>query len=106
VELAEQLRLPAISIYSQFAADGGLMAYGPDTRDIFRRSAQYVDHILKGESPADLPVQAPNKYIFFNTSPAATRAKNQMIRAILMSLRSEVAPDDWHGSWAQLRELR
>jgi putative ABC transport system substrate-binding protein len=61
-QLAAQFRLPAISIYSQFVADGGLMAYGPDTRDIFRRSAQYVDRILKGERPADLPVQAPTKY--------------------------------------------
>ena len=40
------------------------MAYGPDTADIFRRSAEYVDRILKGESPADLPVQAPTKFNF------------------------------------------
>jgi putative ABC transport system substrate-binding protein len=62
--LAERLRLPAISIYRQFVVDGGLMAYGPESVEIFRRSAEYVDRILKGESPADLPVQAPTKFSF------------------------------------------
>jgi putative tryptophan/tyrosine transport system substrate-binding protein len=61
---AERLRLPAISIYRQFVVDGGLMAYGPESAEIFRRSAEYVDRILKGESPADLPVQAPTKFSF------------------------------------------
>jgi putative tryptophan/tyrosine transport system substrate-binding protein len=88
-QLAEQLRLPAISIYSQFAADGGLMAYGPDTRDIFRRSAQYVDRILKGESPADLPVQAPTKYIFsINLKVARTFGLNAP--PLLVSLADEI----------------
>jgi putative ABC transport system substrate-binding protein len=58
------VRLPAISIYRQFVMDGGLMAYGPESADLFRRSAEYVDRILKGESPADLPVQAPTKFSF------------------------------------------
>jgi putative tryptophan/tyrosine transport system substrate-binding protein len=62
--LTERLRLPAISIYRQFVMDGGLMAYGPESADVFRRSAEYVDRILKGESPADLPVQAPTKFSF------------------------------------------
>ncbi len=62
--LAAKLRLPTISVYRSFAADGGLMAYGPDTADVFRRSAAYVDRILKGEKPADLPVQQPNKFEF------------------------------------------
>jgi putative tryptophan/tyrosine transport system substrate-binding protein len=62
--LTERLRLPAISIYRQFVMDGGLMAYGPESADVFRRSAEYVDRILKGESPADLPVQAPAKFSF------------------------------------------
>jgi putative tryptophan/tyrosine transport system substrate-binding protein len=88
-QLAVQLRLPAISIYSQFAADGGLMAYGPDTRDIFRRSAQYVDRILKGESPADLPVQAPTKYIFsINLKVARTFGLNAP--PLLVSLADEI----------------
>jgi putative tryptophan/tyrosine transport system substrate-binding protein len=55
-------RLPAIYPYRFFAADGGLISYGPDTIDQFRRAAGYVDRILKGEKPADLPVQAPAKY--------------------------------------------
>jgi putative ABC transport system substrate-binding protein len=45
-----------------YATDGGLMSYGIDTVDLFRRSAYYVDRILKGEKPADLPVQAPTKF--------------------------------------------
>jgi ABC-type uncharacterized transport system substrate-binding protein len=55
-------RLPAIYPYRYFATDGGLISYGPDTIDQFRRVAGYVDHILRGEKPADLPVQAPTKY--------------------------------------------
>jgi putative ABC transport system substrate-binding protein len=45
-----------------FASSGGLISYGPDTLDQYRRAASYVDRILKGEKPADLPVQAPTKY--------------------------------------------
>jgi putative ABC transport system substrate-binding protein len=60
--LAARLRLPAIFGFRQFVREGGLISYGPDTTDIVRRSASYVDRILKGEKPADLPVQAPTKY--------------------------------------------
>jgi putative tryptophan/tyrosine transport system substrate-binding protein len=60
--LAEQHRLPAIYGFRQFVTEGALMSYGPDTADIVRRSAASVDRILKGEKPADLPVQAPTKY--------------------------------------------
>jgi putative tryptophan/tyrosine transport system substrate-binding protein len=62
VSLAKRYRLPAIYQFRQFAADGGLMSYGPDTADIFRRAAAYVDRILKGANPADLPVQQPTKF--------------------------------------------
>jgi putative tryptophan/tyrosine transport system substrate-binding protein len=62
VSLAKRYRLPAIYQFRQFAADGGLMSYGPDTADIFRRAAAYVDRILKGANPADLPVQQPAKF--------------------------------------------
>jgi putative ABC transport system substrate-binding protein len=62
--LAGEARLPTVSVYRQFAVDGGLIGYGPDTPDIFRRSAAYVDRILKGAKPADLPVQEPTKYEF------------------------------------------
>jgi putative tryptophan/tyrosine transport system substrate-binding protein len=52
----------AIFTYRQFVREGALIAYGPDTTDIFQRSASYVDRILKGTNPGDLPVQAPNKF--------------------------------------------
>jgi putative ABC transport system substrate-binding protein len=62
VKLAAQYRLPAVYFERSFAAAGGLMSYGPDQIDQFRRAAGYVDRIFKGEKPADLPVQAPTKY--------------------------------------------
>jgi putative ABC transport system substrate-binding protein len=62
VKLAAQYRLPAVYFERAFAAAGGLMSYGPDQIDQFRRAAGYVDRIFKGEKPADLPVQAPTKY--------------------------------------------
>jgi putative tryptophan/tyrosine transport system substrate-binding protein len=62
VALAERHRLPTLFAFRQHAKDGGLMSYGPDSVDIVRRSASYVDRILRGEKPADLPVQAPTKY--------------------------------------------
>jgi putative ABC transport system substrate-binding protein len=62
IGLAERYRLPAMYQFRQFAAEGGLMSYGPDTADIFRRAAAYVDRILKGANPANLPVQQPTKF--------------------------------------------
>src|SRR5262249_25743267 len=59
---AEQHRARLLAPYRQFAVDGGLMSYGPDTADIFRRSSSYVDRILKGESPGNLPAQSPDKF--------------------------------------------
>jgi len=61
--LAKRYRLPAIHGFRQHVTDGALMSYGPDTADIVRRSASYVDRILKGEKPAELPVQAPIKLV-------------------------------------------
>jgi putative tryptophan/tyrosine transport system substrate-binding protein len=60
--LAARNNVPAVYHYSVYARDGGLLGYGPDPVDIFRRSASYVDRILKGEKPADLPVQLPTKF--------------------------------------------
>jgi len=54
--------LPTVYPYRYYAADGGLITYGPDTYEQVRRAAGYIDRILKGEKPADLPVQAPTKY--------------------------------------------
>jgi putative tryptophan/tyrosine transport system substrate-binding protein len=62
VKLAAQHMLPAVYFGRYFVADGGLISYGPDLSDQYRRAASYVDRILKGEKPADLPVQAPTKF--------------------------------------------
>jgi len=62
VALAARHRLPAVYPYRFFVTRGGLFSYGPDTVDQYRRAAGYVDRILKGEKPADLPVQAPTRY--------------------------------------------
>jgi ABC-type uncharacterized transport system substrate-binding protein len=62
IALAARYRLPAVYPFRFFVMDGGLMSYGPDNRDLYRRAASYVDRILKGEKPADLPVHAPTKY--------------------------------------------
>jgi putative ABC transport system substrate-binding protein len=62
VKLAAQHGLPAVYPLRLFVAAGGLISYGPDVVDQYRRAAGYVDRILKGEKPADLPVQAPTKY--------------------------------------------
>src|SRR5262249_51125769 len=61
ISLAAQLQLPATYPFRSFVADGGLIGYGPDPIDTHRQAAGYVDRILKGEKPADLPVQAPTK---------------------------------------------
>jgi ABC-type uncharacterized transport system substrate-binding protein len=62
IKLAARHKLPAIYYERFFVAEGGLISYGPDIIDQYRRAPSYVDRILKGEKPADLPVQAPTKY--------------------------------------------
>jgi putative ABC transport system substrate-binding protein len=62
VGLAAKYNLPAVYVSRFWSTNGGLISYGPDTPDLFRRAASYVDRILKGEKPADLPVQQPTKY--------------------------------------------
>jgi putative ABC transport system substrate-binding protein len=62
ISLAARYRLPAIYPYRYFADDGGLMSYGIDVIDLFRRASSYVDRILKGEKPGELPIQAPTKF--------------------------------------------
>ena len=60
--LAARNKIPALSWSSNFVRDGGLISYGPDFRDLYRRAAPYVDRILRGTKPADLPVQLPVKF--------------------------------------------
>jgi putative ABC transport system substrate-binding protein len=62
IRLAARHRLPAIYPFRYYVTDGGLLSYGPNTIDQYRRAAGYIDRILKGEKPADLPVQTPTKY--------------------------------------------
>jgi putative ABC transport system substrate-binding protein len=64
VELAGKYRLPGIYVQKEFVDEGGLMSYGVDYDDLFRRAAHYVDKILRGTKPADLPVQQPTKFEF------------------------------------------
>ena len=62
IATAADYKLPAVYIQRAFVAAGGLISYGPNFDDQYRRAATYVDRILRGEKPADLPVQAPSKY--------------------------------------------
>jgi putative ABC transport system substrate-binding protein len=64
VEFAAQRRLPAMYAYREFVVAGGLIAYGPNLAEMYRRDAYYVDRIAKGAKPADLPVEQPTKYDF------------------------------------------
>jgi len=70
-EFAQKYRLPAIYTQKEYCDEGGLMCYGPDFADLFRRAATYVDKILKGAKPADLPVEQPKKFEFIVNLKAA-----------------------------------
>ena len=72
IELAARHKVPAVYFQRQFTTAGGLISYGPETSDIFRRSASYVDRILKGANPAELPAQAPAKFEFAINLKTAT----------------------------------
>ena len=59
---AARNNMPAVYAFSYYARDGGLLSYGPDPVDLWRRASSYVDRILRGEKPGDLPVQLPTKF--------------------------------------------
>ena len=89
VDLARKLRVPLIATNMQSAKLGGLLSYGPDISDFNRRAATYVDRILKGASPADLPVEQPTKYeLVINLKTAKTLGID--IPATLLARANEV----------------
>src|SRR5437773_12029427 len=89
IALAARHKLPAVYWDRFFVDAGGLMAYGPDLVDQFRQAAGYVDRILKGQKPADLPVQAPTKYeLVINMKTA--RALGLDLPAPLLARANEV----------------
>jgi putative ABC transport system substrate-binding protein len=89
VELANKSRLPTIYFFRAFDEDGGLMSYAPSDVDLFRRSATYVDRILKGAKPSDLPVEQPTKFeLIINLRTA--RALDLIIPTTLLARADEV----------------
>jgi putative ABC transport system substrate-binding protein len=89
ITLAARHKLPAVYARRLFVVEGGLMCYGADRVELFRQAAQYVDRILKGEKPADLPVQAPTKYeLVLNLKTA--KALGLQVPATLLALADEV----------------
>lgn len=89
LKAADQHRVPVISPYRQFVIEGSLMSYGPDAADIFRRSASYVDRVLKGEPPGNLPAQSPVKFELV-VSLKTAKALGLSLRESFLLLADEV----------------
>jgi putative tryptophan/tyrosine transport system substrate-binding protein len=89
ITLAARYRLPAVYPLRVFVTDGGLMSYGPVTTDLYPRVARYIDRILKGEQPGELPVQFPARFELF-INPKTARALGLNVPPSLMALADEV----------------
>ena len=85
MEFATQQRLPSVNAYRELVEAGGLMSYGPSYEDLHRRAAVYVDKILKGAKPADLPVQQPTKFEFVINLKTAKALGLTVPRSMLLS---------------------
>jgi putative ABC transport system substrate-binding protein len=85
VALADQARLPVIYGYSEFVDEGGLVSYGPHRPDLYRRTAAYVDRILKGAKPAELPVERPTRFEFFVNAKTAASLGLKVPPSLLLS---------------------
>ena len=112
--LAAQSRLPAVYPFRTFVSGGGLMSYGADTIYVYRQAAHYVDRILKGEKPADLPVQVPTKLRIGHQpqdcqgsrphrSAHATRARRRGDRMTMLFASVHLAAI---GTWRQIPKPR
>jgi putative ABC transport system substrate-binding protein len=89
VEIALAKRLPIISLFGEFAKTGGLLAYGPNLGEMFRRSGEYVGKILQGAKPSDLPIQRPEKFdLVINLKTAA--ALGVIVPPVLLATADEV----------------
>ena len=84
VELAAKHRLPSIGGYGEFVEAGGLMSYGPNLRELYRRAATYVDKIFKGAKPGDLPVEQPTTFELFINRKTANALGLKIPQTILL----------------------
>jgi putative ABC transport system substrate-binding protein len=87
ISAAARNNVPAVSWQSEFARDGGLLSYGSDPLDNYRRAATYVDRILRGEKPGDLPVQLPTKFEMVVNRKTATALGLAIPPSILLRAR-------------------
>jgi putative ABC transport system substrate-binding protein len=83
LSLAASYRLPVMTLFAHFTADGGLLSYGPNIQDLLGRSAPYVDKILKGANPGDLPIQRPVKFDFVVNMKTANTLRLKIPQSVL-----------------------